>query len=204
MKLKKRPDAIIKLASEAVAHLPEATAAFHDFVAAEPSARPPLMARLSKIEEAADESYLKLVRKIADTFITPYDREDLYNMCEALDDAIDALDHAGRLVLGFEMERLPQTFVDSAVELMAMSDEAAEAVGNIKKPKKLEKNLYALNKHENKLDFAYRELLCETLVEGADPIAAMRLMVLADLVEQAATQIDEFTRTLAVAAIKET
>ncbi|MEI2729282.1 MAG: DUF47 family protein [Candidatus Nanopelagicales bacterium] len=200
----KRPDAIQKMMSEAASHLPDATMAFYSLVTANPEARPALAKKLGDIESEADERQVKLMRKVATTFITPYDREDIYGMFETLDDIVDSLDHAGRLVVDFEMLQLPEELATSAKELVKMSEQARDATEFIKKPNKMEKALFAVNDHENELDTAYRRMLRNALQPGADPIEAIKLKILADSLEQAATNIERFTRALSIAAIKET
>ena len=204
IKFKTKPDAIQKMIGESVVHLPVVATAFYTLASANPEGRAELADKLHKLEEEADERYVKTVRKVSETFITPNEREDIYNMMETLDDIVDCLDHAGHLIIDFNLQRLPGPFLKSATELVAMCDQARDAVGLLKKPAKLEKVFFAINTHENKLDQGYRALLREILVDGADPIHALKLITLADVVEQAATRIDDFTRTLAVAAIKET
>ncbi len=204
VKLKSKPDAIQKMVGDAVSRLPEVAVAFYTLVSAHPSARPALLQALSDLEQEADERYVKLVRKVADTFITPYDREDLYRMMEALDDIVDALDHCGQLVLDFEMDKLPDEFQSNAKELVGMCEQARDAVGLLKKPAKLEKVLFAINAHEQALDVGYRAMLRNAFADGADRMYALKMKTLADVVEEASARIDDFTRTLAVAAIKET
>ena len=204
LKFKTKPDAIQKMLGDFVLNLPETTIAFHALVSAKPDARAKLAEKIHTMEKDGDERYVKLVRKVAGTFITPFDREDLYEMIEAIDDVIDCLDHAAYLVVDFDMDKFPESFLASTTELVGMSEQARDAVQYIKKQGKLEKVLFAINKHENALDTNYRSLLTTTLVPGADPIDVMKLKILADIVEQVATQLDNFTRTIAVAAIKET
>lgn len=200
----KRPDAIAKMMSDASAHLPDATMAFYSLVSAKPEARAGLADKLAAIEQESDERQVKLMRKVASTFITPYDREDIYDMFECLDDVVDHLDHAGKLIVAFKMDALPDELIDSAKELVKMSEQACAAIEYIKKPNKMEKALFAINDHENNLDANHRALLCSSLTPGADPIAALQLKTLADCVEDASTQIEAFTRALAITAIKET
>ncbi len=200
----KRPDAIQKMMTEASSHLPDATTAFYTLVSANPSARPALAEKLAAIEQEADERQVRLLRKVATTFITPYDREDIFDMFECLDDTIDSLDHAGKLVVDFELQALPPEVVANAKELVGMSELARDAVEYIKKPNKMEKALFAINAHENNLDSAYRALLRKALMPGSDPIEAIKVKILADSIEHAATRIESFARALSIAAIKET
>jgi len=204
MKLKARPDAIMQMIGEAVAHLPNATVAFYTLVAANPEARPALAEKLHQVEASSDESYLILMRKVVKTFITPYDREDIYSMIESLDDVIDLLDHTGYLIVDLEMGKLPDELVNNAKVLSEMAELARESVGLIKKSGKLEKLLFAMSDLEGTLDVGHRQILVGALRDGADPIEAQRTILIADLLEEAATGLERFIRTLSVAAVKET
>lgn len=204
MKMKEKPDAIDKMIAVAVEHLPDATAAFHSLVSAKADMRPALAERLHEIEREADERYVVLVRKVAGSFITPFDREDIYTMVEVLDDVVDALDHCAHLVVDLKFGKLPDGLVESAAILVEMSETCRAMVGFIKKPNKLEKLLFAANECENRLDASHRQLLVDTLQPGADPIRALRVKLLADLVEDAATKLELFTRAVSIVAIKET
>ena len=66
------------------------------------------------------------------------------------------------------------------------------------------RRLFAINAHENNLDSAYRALLRKALMPGSDPIEAIKVKILADSIEHAATRIESFARALSIAAIKET
>lgn len=204
IKIKSKPDAIGKMLGDDVEYLPAVATAFYTLVSAKPEARAELADKLHDLEEEADKSYLKVIRKVADTFITPYDREDLYEMIEAIDDVIDHLDHAAHLLVSFEMGKMPEEFVDSCKQLVGMCEQARDAVGLLKKPSKLEKVMFAINDHENALDKNYRKMLTDALQPGSDPIYAIKLRILAEELEQTATKVEKFSRTLAVAAIKET
>ncbi|MEI6620618.1 MAG: DUF47 family protein [Actinomycetes bacterium] len=204
LKFKTKPDAVHKMLGDYVGTLPEAAEAFRALVSAKPEARADLADVIHAMETASEERCAKLVQKVAGTFITPYDREDLFEMIEAIDVVVDWLDHAAYLVVDFAIVSFPEDLLASATELVGMSEQARDAVQYIKKQGKLEKALFAINEHENTLDTNYRALLVKTLVPGVDVIEYIKIKVLADLIEQVATQLDAFTRTIAVAAIKET
>ena len=203
LKFKTKPDAVHRMLSEYVVSLPDTAQAFHTLVSSKPEGRPKLAEKIHEMGKTADEQYVKLIRRVAGTLIAPYDREDLYGMVEAIDDVIDSLDHAAYLVVGFKMGKFPEEFLASAVELVGMSEQARDSVQYIKKQGKLEKALQAINEHEKALDDNYRSLLINSMAPGVSGTDAMKLKVLADIIEQVSTQLDRFTRAVAVAAIKE-
>ena len=58
-------------------------------VAADPAGRAALAARVKEAELAGDEITHEILIKINSTFVTPFDREDIYRLASALDDVLD-------------------------------------------------------------------------------------------------------------------
>lgn len=201
---KGKTDSIQQMLRDAVGQLPEASTTFHTLATAMPDSRPAILEKLSEIEASADDDYLKALRKTAGTFITPFDREDLFLIVEATDDVIDQLDHLGMLLVGFEVERLPETFVQMSKEIVGMCEALAECVGLIKKHNKLEKHLYSLNEHCGAFDRSYRQLLIESLADASVGTETAKLMALAMGLERASMRLNDLTRAICVTAIKET
>ena len=58
-------------------------------------------------EHAADETTHEIVKKVNSTFVTPFDREDIYALGSGLDDVMDMMDEAVDLILLYEVSFLP-------------------------------------------------------------------------------------------------
>ena len=61
--------------------------------------REALAQRMREAEHAADETTHEIVRRANRTFVTPFDREDIYALAAALDDVMDMMDEAVDLIL---------------------------------------------------------------------------------------------------------
>lgn len=124
---------------------------------------------------------------------------------ETADDFIDQLDHVGILLVGYKMGALPESLVAMAKELIGATEQLAHSVGLLKKQSKLEKHLFAINKHFNRFDNAWRALLIGILATDAAPNPdAARLASLGIGLDRACARLKDLTRALGVAAIKET
>jgi hypothetical protein len=198
-----RRDSIHRLLADAVAGLPQATGVFQDLVSAPAADRAGHAERLHKVESDSDARYLALIHKIGRTFITPFDREDMYALVEALDDVVDQLDHAADLLVRFQLGDLPAELVDNGRDLHQMARLSVESVDLIKKPEKLETVLAEVNRLENAMDARYRDLLVRIL-DHEPARDAIKLKILADGVEEAATKLEAFDRAVGIMAIKET
>ena len=59
--------------------------------------------RMRDAEHAADETTHAIIRRVNSTFVTPFDREDIYSLASSLDDVMDFMEEAVDLVLLYEV-----------------------------------------------------------------------------------------------------
>lgn len=204
MAIKTRPDAIAKLMTDLAEALPKATKLFEQALESSPKQRREVGAQISKIERDADERHAAFLTRVEDTFITPFDREDLLSIAELLDDVIDSLDHTVDLLIRFELDGLPKAFLACAQDLDSMGNIVPRAMEVIKKPKKFRKLWDDITTLENQLDTRHNEIIAELLSGKYQIFEAMKLKEIADEVEHAANLMDDFVRSIARTAIKET
>ena len=61
--------------------------------------------RCARPSTRRDETTHEIVRRVNSTFVTPFDREDIYALASGLDDVMDFMEEAVDLVLLYEVER---------------------------------------------------------------------------------------------------
>ena len=203
MKIKSKPDAIDFLLAKLVELLPVAAQLFLDAIESGRKKRPEMLDTMHKMEQKADEQHLKFLDKVGDSFITPYDREDLFAMAESADDFIDILDHALDLIVRFELGSMPESFQQGAYDLVLMAEKSVAAVELIKKPKKLRATWQEISDLENAMDVRYNETITELYSGELEVFEALRLKNVADAMEKASDTLDVFARSLARTGIKE-
>lgn len=204
MKIKTRPDAIAKLMTDLAAGLPKATALFAEALAVDSKQRTEILVSINKVEQEADDRHAAFLTRVEDTFITPFDREDLLNIAELLDDVIDALDHTVDLLVRFELDELPKGFLNCADDLNEMAELVTLAVEVIKKPKKFRSHWDDITAIENRLDTRHNEIVADLLSGDYEIFLALKLKAVADTIEDTANMMDDFVRSIARTAIKET
>src|SRR4026209_2112174 len=62
--------------------------------------------RIKGLEHACDELTHSISTKLNKSFITPFDREDIYMMSTALDDIVDLIDDAARAIIIFDVQEI--------------------------------------------------------------------------------------------------
>ena len=113
MRLKFRPvdSSFYDLFSEAANHLVGGAQLLSEMLA-EGTSRAEVAQRMREAEHAADETTHSIIRRVNSTFVTPFDREDIYSLASALDDVMDMMDEAVDLILLYEVHALPAESTD--------------------------------------------------------------------------------------------
>jgi hypothetical protein len=151
--------------------------------------------QVKTLEKEADKKRWELVQDLNKTFITPFDREDIYNLSKALD---DILDYYKTTVNEMEIYRIdPSAELTSFVGLLQEgSGSIHEAVRCLKTdPASSMQNAMKAKKSENQVEALYRESVASLLNEDdIKHIIKMRelyrhLSNCADRIDQAADYI---------------
>jgi uncharacterized protein len=162
--------------------------------------------RLSDIEHASDEVTHQLLRTLNSTFVTPFDREDIYRLGSTLDDVMDHMEAVGNLAFLYGLSALP-ALPREMHELIEVLNESArvtaEAVPRLKTLKDLEPYWIEVNRLENEADRAYRMLLVRLFSGEFDALTVMKLKEVADELEAAADAFEHVANTIETIVVKE-
>jgi predicted phosphate transport protein (TIGR00153 family) len=147
--------------------------------------------RMREAEHAADETTHSIVRRVNSTFVTPFDREDIYSLASALDDVMDMMDEAVDLVLLYEVTSLPPETMEQVEVLQRCAELTAAAMPSLESMGSLDEYWIEINRLENAGDKSYRRILAN-LFSGE--YEALEVLKLKDIVESLEGAIDAFER----------
>ncbi len=159
--------------------------------------------RMRDAEHAADETTHEIVRKVNSTFITPFDREDIYGLASGLDDVMDEMDEVVDMILLYEVKVLPPAILGQVEVLQRCAELTAAAMPNLRSMQSLEEYWIEVNRLENTGDRNHRRILAN-LFSGE--FKAMEVLKLKDIVESLEDAIDAFEKvanTVEQIAVKE-
>jgi len=142
-------------------------------------------------EHAADEATHAIVKRVNSTFVTPFDREDIYALASGLDDVMDMMDEAVDFILLYEVENLPSELSTQVEVLQRCAELTAAAMPKLQSMKDLEEYWIEINRLENAGDKSYRRTLA-TLFSGS--FEALEVLKLKDIVESLEGAIDAFEK----------
>ena len=177
-------------------------------VAAEPTGRAALAARVKKAELAGDELTHEIMTKINTTFVTPFDREDIYRLASALDDVLDAIEEAADRIVLYRLTTLPEGVGEQVGILQRAAAVTAEAMPRLEKLAELQEYWIKVNSLEDEADSVYRTLLGDLLAPPdpappADVLTLLKTKEVVETLEEAADAFETVAHTVESIAVKE-
>ena len=177
-------------------------------VAADPAGRAGLAVRVKEAELAGDELTHEIMVKINTTFVTPFDREDIYRLASALDDVLDAIEEAADRIVLYRLGTLPDGIAAQVEVLQRAAVATAEAMPRLEKMAELQEYWIKVNSLENEADDIYRTLLGDLLAppEGAPPadvLTVLKIKEVVETLEEAADAFETVANTVESIAVKD-
>ena len=177
-------------------------------VATDPAGRAALAARVKEAELAGDEVTHEIMVKINTTFVTPFDREDIYRLASALDDVLDAIEEAADRIVLYRLGTLPDGIAAQVEVLQRAAAATAEAMPRLEKMAELQEYWIQVNSLENEADDIYRTLLGDLLAPPdsappADVLTVLKIKEVVETLEEAADAFETVANTVESIAVKE-
>ncbi|MGE5830367.1 MAG: DUF47 domain-containing protein [Micromonosporaceae bacterium] len=161
---------------------------------------------LGEVEHDSDKITHEVFNRINSTFVTPFDREDIYRLASTLDDVMDHIEAAGNLVYLYGLTRLP-ALPREMHELVNVLDQqaklTADTMPRLKAMKDLKDYWVECNRLENEGDRAYRMLLVRLFSGEYDALAVLKMKEVADQLEAACDAFEHVAHTVETIAVKE-
>lgn len=165
--------------------------------------REDIAAKMRACEHAGDESTHAIMRRLNETFITPFDREDIYRLASTLDDAMDFMEAAADLVVLYRLDTLPKEIVRQVEVLERAAELTAEAMPRLRSMKDLSEYWIEINRLENQADQIYRRLLAKLFGGEYEALTVLKLKEVIDQLEFAADAFEHVANTVEAIAVKE-
>ncbi|HET9501448.1 MAG TPA: DUF47 family protein [Marmoricola sp.] len=165
--------------------------------------RADIAARMREAEHEADETTHEIVRRVNSTFVTPFDREDIYNLASSLDDVMDFMEEAVDLVNLYEVEKLPSEMAQQVEVLQRCAELTAESMPRLQSMKNLEEYWIEINRLENAGDKSYRRILAKLFSGSYEALEVLKLKDIVDSLEHAIDAFEKVANIVEQIAVKE-
>jgi predicted phosphate transport protein (TIGR00153 family) len=159
--------------------------------------------RMRAAEHAADETTHELIKKVNSTFVTPFDREDIYNLGSGLDDVMDFMDEAVDLILLYEVAVMPAEISEQVEIIQRCAELTASAMPRLQSMKELEDYWIEINRLENAGDRNHRRILAKLFSGEFKTIEVLKLKDIVESLEDAIDAFEKVANTVEQIAVKE-
>lgn len=203
LRLTPRNASFFDLLAEQARHLVRGADLLSELLGAQRSDRKAIATHLREAEHDADEATHTIMRNLNQTFVTPFDRDDIYALASGLDDCMDFMEEAGDLVVLYQLDELPALVIKQVDVLRRCAELTAEAMPRLRAMKNLTEYWVEINRLENEADRTYRKLVAEMFNDGPDPIQLMKLKDVVDALEAAADAFEKVANQVETIALKE-
>ncbi len=174
-----------------------------DLLGADAEERKRIAEKMRACEHAGDEATHAIMRELNETFVTPFDREDIYRLASSLDDVMDFMEAAVDLVVLYNIGELPAEIADQVDVLERAAELTAAAMPRLRSMKDLSDYWIELNRLENQADQVYRRLLAKLFNGSYDALTVLKLKEVVDQLEAAADAFEHVANTVETIAVKE-
>jgi uncharacterized protein len=161
--------------------------------------------RMREAEHSADETTHAIVRKVNSTFVTPFDREDIYALASGLDDVMDMMDEVVDMILLYEVKLLPAELSAQVEVLQRCAELTSAAMPNLQsmQSQSLEEYWIEVNRLENAGDKNHRRTIAKLFSGEFKTIEVLKLKDIVEGLEEAIDAFEKVANTVEQIAVKE-
>ena len=158
--------------------------------------------RIKDIEHGCDQLTHQITNKLNKSFITPFDREDIYTLAVALDDICDYIDAGVRAVVMYGILEQNQHSRQLARIIRDLGAEIKAAVSVLSRPNGINERFREIHRLENEADDVYFRAIGQLFKEETDPIEVIKWKEFYEILENATDRCESVANIIESIVLK--
>jgi hypothetical protein len=160
------------------------------------------MRDIKELEHEGDRITHDLIDLINRTFVTPFDRDDMYRLASVLDDVADAVDDSAEKVVGYGVREIHEQARQQATVIHRCATKLAEAIGQLEGFKDSRRQLIELRTLEDEGDRLAREAISDLFAGDPDAVSLVRWKDIHEQLEEAVDACENAADVLEAILVK--
>jgi predicted phosphate transport protein (TIGR00153 family) len=160
------------------------------------------MRDIKELEHQGDRLTHELVDLINRTFVTPFDRDDMYRLAGVLDDVCDHVDDSAEKIIGYGAREIREPARRQAEVINRAASKLCDAIGMLDGFKDSKRQLIELRELEDEGDRIARAAIAELFGGGVDAIALIRWKDIYEQLEEAVDACENAADVLEAILVK--
>ena len=146
-----------------------------------------------------------IIRMLNQTFITPFDREDIHALTSSLDDVLDYVNSAATRMKLYGITAPPPASAVLAALIVTQSEELSKGVSLLaEENQRVLDHCVEVNRLENEADRVSRSAIAELFEHEKDPIQLIKIKELYEVLETATDKAEDAANVLEAVVLKST
>lgn len=162
------------------------------------SKRHSIITRIKKIEGIGDDMTHNIINEINKSFITPFDREDIFNVAVLLDDVVDLINAIALRLKLYNIQKIHPA-MSKLTRISAESiKEVDKSVGHLEDLKRIREFSIKINSLENDADDVFHEAIASILNSKTkiDPIDIIKYKEIIEIHEKVTDKCEHIAHVL--------
>jgi uncharacterized protein len=159
---------------------------------------------IRRIEREGDELTHAILTKLNQTFITPFDREDIHQLASKLDDVLDFINASGARLVMYRITDPPPAAGELAKIILMQTQELQKAVSLMQKNGNILVHCVEINRLENEADLVSQHAIAKLFEYEKDPINLIKVKELLEFLERATDEAEDVANVLETVVLKNT
>ncbi len=158
--------------------------------------------RIKDLEHTGDDITHALLTRLNQTFVTPFDREDIHELSSKIDDVLDLVDAAASRLVMYRVDRIRAGVPDLARILVQATAQVAAAVRVLNKRDHILDYCIEINRLENESDRLCRTLIAQLFDEEKDPVQIIKWKEIIEVIETAVDKCEDVANVIEAVTLK--
>lgn len=160
------------------------------------------VARIKELEHAGDAMIHGLVTRLNQTFLTPFDREDIHELASKIDDVLDLIDAAASRLIVYRVNRIRPRVIELARIIPETTGNVVSAVRALERKNNIPKYCAEISRLEKLADRVCRTLIAQLFDEERDPVQIIKWKELIEVLEATTDKCEDVANVLEAVALK--
>ena len=159
--------------------------------------------KIKEVEHKGDSQTHEIIKKLNKSFITPFDREDIYALSGALDDILDLIDASAQRFVMYNVEKPTPEAKELGFIILKGCQAIQKAVAQLGgKFEHIAEQCVEVNALENEADRVCREAISRLFDEEKDPIQLIKWKEIYETLEKATDKCEDAANILESVVVK--
>lgn len=158
--------------------------------------------RIKDLEHAGDDLTHTVMTRLNQTFITPFDREDIHVLSSRIDDVLDLIDSAASRMVNYRIVGVRPGVADLAAVLEKATEQVSAAVRALGKKDHILSYCIEIKRLENEGDRLSRALIGRLFDEEKDPVQIIKWKEIIEVIETAVDKCEDVANVLETITLK--